>query len=229
MRQLNTMLAIPAALIALIVFVSGTGYGQPAVGSRAPVFALDDVDGTRHDLAAMEKHPMVILYFFDVTSRPSQEGLLALDDLAGRFADANLKVLGITRSAKPKVAEFVSQSRITYPVLLDQTKVSDLYQARFVLPTVCIIGPGLKVLDYIQGGGKTTEIMLVKLAEKQLQRKQTAIAKAISEDVVRKNPQNVEAKMVKAYAELKDGDLDAAEKTFNSLSQSTGTGQSYRR
>jgi tetratricopeptide (TPR) repeat protein len=219
------MLAIAAALMVLIIIVSGPGYGQPAVGRQAPVFVLDDVDGKRHDLATMEKHPMVILYFFDVASRPSQEGLLALDDLAGRFAEANLKVLGITRSAKSNVAEFVSQSRITYPVLLDKSKVSDLYQARFVLPTICILGPGLKVLDYIQGGGKTTEIMLVKLAEKELQRNQTAIAKEISEDVVRRNPQNLAAKMVKGYAELKEGDLDAAEKTFNSLSQSAGQGK----
>ncbi|MCP4626770.1 MAG: redoxin domain-containing protein [bacterium] len=225
MRPLIKWFAISAALTALIITVSGPAYGQPAVGGQAPAFALEDVGGKRHDLAAMQKHPMVILYFFDVASRPSQEGLLALDDLAGRFAEANLKALGITRSAKPDVVQFVSQSRITYPVLLDNSKVSELYQARFVLPTICILGPGLKVLDYIQGGGKTTEIMLVKLAEKELQRKQTAIAKAISEDVVRRNPQNVEAKMVKGYAELKDGDLAAAEKTFNSLSQSAGQGK----
>jgi tetratricopeptide (TPR) repeat protein len=168
---------------------------------------------------------MVILYFFDVASRPSQEGLMALDNLADRYAEAQLKVWGITRSAKSKVADFISRSRISYPILLDKAKVSDLYQARFVLPTVCILGPGLKVLDYIQGGGKTTEVMLVKLAERELQRKQTAIARKISEDVVRKNPQNVEAKMVKGYAEIKDGDLKAAEKTFDDLSRSKGQGQ----
>jgi tetratricopeptide (TPR) repeat protein len=225
MRPFLKWSAIASALIALTVTISGPGYGQPAVGRQAPLFVLEDVGGKRHDLAVMQKHPMVILYFFDVASRPSQEGLMALDDLAGRFAEANLKAWGITRSAQSEVVQFVSQSRITYPVLIDTSKVCDLYQARFVLPTICILGPGLKVLDYIQGGGKTTEIMLVKLAEKVLQRKQTAIAKAISEDVVRQNPQNAEAKMVKGYAELKDGDLSAAEKTFNSLSQSTGQGK----
>jgi len=225
MRSLIKMLAFSAALIGIVILVSGPGYGQPAVGRQAPGFALDDIDGKHHDLATLEDNPMIILYFFDVTSRPSQEGLLALDNLAGRYAQANLKVWGITRSAKQKVSEFVSQSRISYPVLIDNSKVSDLYQARFVLPTVCILGPGLKMMEYIQGGGKTTEIMLVKLAEKELQRKQTAIAKEISEDVVRKNPQNVDAKMVKGYAELKGGDLAAAEKTFNSLSQEAGQGK----
>ncbi len=72
MRSLIKMLAFPAALIALIIIVSGPGYGQPAVGRQAPVFALDDVGGKSHDLATMENHPMIILYFFDVASRPSQ-------------------------------------------------------------------------------------------------------------------------------------------------------------
>jgi len=221
MRSLIKMLVFLATLIA----VGSPGYGQITAGQKAPVFAATDINGTRHDLATMKTNPMIILYFFDVASRPSQEGLLALDDLAKRYADADLKVWAITRSAKDKVAEFVTKSRVTYPVLLDTAKVSDLYQARFVLPTICILGPRLQILDYIQGGGKATEIMLVKLAEKELQRKQVAVAKAISENVIRKNPQNLEAKMVKGYAELKGGDLDAAEKTFRTLSQSKGQGE----
>jgi len=225
MRSLIKLSALPAALIGIIILASSTGYGQIAVGGQAPVFALDDIGDQRHDLSTLENAPMTILYFFDVTSRPSQEGLLALDSLAGRYRKANLKVWGITRSAKQKVSEFVSQSRISFPVLIDNSKISELYQARFVLPTVCIIGPGLKVLDYIQGGGETTEIMLVKLAEKELQRKQTAIAREISEKVIQKNPQNADAKMVKGYAELKDGELDSAAKTFNALSQEAGPGK----
>ena len=225
MGSLIKRLLFPTAIIGIIILNSSPIHAQPAVGQPAPDFALNDVGGKRHDLKSMEQHAMVILYFFDVASRPSQEGLIALDSLVGRYAEANLKVWGITRSAKSKVANFISRSRISYPVLLDNAKVSDLFQARFILPTVCILGPGLKVLDYIQGGGKTTEVMLVKLAERELQRKQTAVARKISEDVVRKNPQNVEAKMVKGYAELKDGDLKAAEKTFESLSRSEGPGQ----
>ncbi len=221
MRSLIKTLVYLTALMAVVSPV----YGQVAPGQKAPVFELADISGKRYNLATMESQPMIILYFFDVTSGPSQEGLLALDDLAKRYADADLKVWAITRSVKNKVIEFVSKSHIDYPFLLDTSKVSDLYQARFVLPTICILGPRLQILDYIQGGGKATEIMLVKLAEKELQRKQVAVAKAISADVIRRNPQNAEAKMVKGYAELKSGNLAAAEKTFNSLSQSKGQGE----
>ncbi|MDY7031857.1 MAG: tetratricopeptide repeat protein, partial [Thermodesulfobacteriota bacterium] len=120
---------------------------------------------------------------------------------------------------------FLSKSDSSVLVLLDRSGVSDLYRAKMILPTVCILGPGLKVLDHIQGGGRTTEIMLVKLAERELQRKKTNVAKAISEQVERENPNNVKAKMVKGYAALKEGDLKEAEKTFHDLSRKKGQGE----
>ena len=202
MRSLAKTIVSLAILMAAIMAVGSPVYGQVGPGQKAPIFELAGINGKRYSLATMKSHPMIILYFFDVASRSSQEGLLALDDLAKRHVDADLKVWAITRSAKDRVIEFVSKSRIDYPFLLDTSKVSDLYQARFVLPTICILGPRLQILDYIQGGGKATEIMLVKLAEKELQRKQPVIAKAITENVIRLNPQNAEAEMIKGYAEL---------------------------
>jgi tetratricopeptide (TPR) repeat protein len=215
MRSLAKMLVFLVAFIA----VGSPGYGQIVTGQRAPVFVTTDINGARHDLAKMKNLPMIILYFFDVASRPSQEGLLALDDLAKRYVDADMKVWAITRSAKDKVAEFVTKRRVEYPVLLDTAQISDLYHARFVLPTICILGPKLQILDYIQGGGKATEIMLVKLAEKMLQRKQPTIAKAISENVIRRNPKNAEAKNNKGQAQMMSGDLQGAEKTFDDLAE----------
>ena len=197
MRSFAKTIVSLATLSAVIMAVGSPVYGQVVRGQKAPVFELADISGKRYNLATMESRPMTILYFFDVVSKPSQEGLLALDDLAKRYADADLKVWAITRSAKDKVMEFVSKSGIDYPFLLETSKVSDLYQARFVLPTICILGPRLQILDYIQGGGKATEIMLLKLAEKTLQRKQVAIAKAISENVIRRNPQKALAPLAK--------------------------------
>jgi tetratricopeptide (TPR) repeat protein len=168
---------------------------------------------------------MVIIYFFDVESKPSLDGLMSIDDLSRQYKNADLTVWGITASPKEKVAEFIAQTQSMFPVLLDDVGVSDLYQARFILPTICILGPELKMLDYIQGGGKTTEVMLVRLAERELQRRQTMIAKAISEKVVKKNPKDVKAKAVKGYAALKDGDLDEAEQIFHDLSKEKGKGE----
>ncbi|MBW2640618.1 MAG: tetratricopeptide repeat protein, partial [Deltaproteobacteria bacterium] len=55
-----------------------------------------------------------------------------------------------------------------------------------------------------------------------MQRKQTKIARVISEQVVKKNPKNVKAKTVQGYAALKEGRLDEAEKTFYNLSRKKG-------
>ena len=194
-------------------------------GQTAPGFSLKDTGGKAYDLSSMTTRPMTILYFFDADSRPSQEGLLSLDKLTKRFTGQELVVWGITTSTRESTVKFISQTNPVFPVLLDPGNVSDLYAARTILPTICILGPDRKVLDYFQGGGKTTEIMLVKLAERTLQQKQTMVAKAISDTVIEKNPENVKAKTVKGYAEIKEGNLANAEKIFQNLSTGKGEGE----
>jgi len=208
-----------------ILFGNKVCYGQMISGQGAPVFSTQDLKGQTLDLSQMKGRPMVILYFFDVDSRPSQEGLLSLNQLAKQYKEADLVVWAITVSQKEKVDRFMASTGITFPVLLDRSNISDLYQARFILPTVCIIGPNLKILDYYQGGGKTTETMLVRVAERELQRKQTKMAKAISEEVVKKNPKNVKAKTVIGYAALKEKNFKVAEETFKNLSKEGAQGE----
>ena len=194
------------AVLTLFLAAGAThSYGQLTSGQEAPLFALKGSQDQSFELAQMRDQPMTILYFFDVDSSSSQEGLLHLDRLAKKYKEADLVVWGVTRADKNKVSAFLSKTQLSFPVLLDSGKVSDIYSARMILPTVCIIGPDLKLLDYFQGGGKTTEDMLVTLAQRKLQRRQTELAKAISSDVVKKNPKNVEAKSLQGYAELKEG------------------------
>lgn len=215
-------LALVTILFWMVPYI---GYTQIAPGQQAPPFSLLDLRGKSHDLAQMKTSPMIILYFFDAESRPSQEGLLSLNQLALKFKEAHLIVWAITTSAPERAIQFANQANLVFPILLDKGKVSQLYQAQVVLPTVCVIGPGLKVLDYFQGGGKTTEVMLVRLAERKLQQKQTMIAKAISQEVVKKNPQNLKAKTVKAYAALKEEKLKEAEEDFKDLTQKGQEGE----
>ncbi len=197
-------------------------HGQPTTGQPAPSFTLQDTAGTSFDLSQIADNNLIILYFFDADSRPSQEGLLNLDQLRKQYKDADLTVWGITLSPPEKTEKFLNLIKPDFPVLLDSGKVSAAYQASLVLPSVCIIGPGLKVLDYFQGGGKTTEIMLMRVAERQLQRRQTISAKAISEQVEKIDPGNVKARTVKGYANLQEGNAEKAEKIFQDLAQETG-------
>jgi tetratricopeptide (TPR) repeat protein len=214
------------ALCLALTLAIGSAGALPAhalkAGQAAPVFSLKDLSGKTHDLAAMKASPMLVLYFFDAASRPSQEGLLGLDQIAKKYKGANLAVWGITRSPREYAGAFASTARPTFPILLDTGSVSDLYSARTVLPTVYIVGPNLTVMDVFQGGGKTTNVMLVRLAERKLQQKDTALAMAIGNEVARKSPDNDQARVVSGYAALKAGKVGDAEKTFTKLARGSG-------
>ncbi len=210
------------AVFLTTAMIAGVGasavQAQPLTG-KAPLFALKDVNGKTYDLAAMKDHPMIILYFFSVDSRPSQEGLLNLNQLAVKYKQSDLKVICITRASGEKAEQFIRNTGTAFPVLLDESNVSALYQANLILPTICIVGPELKVLDFFQGGGKTTDIMLARLAERKLQQKQVVLARALSETVIKKDPDNIKAKIVKGYAELHEGDLKNAGQTFQEIAR----------
>lgn len=215
-----------AGLLIVVIITVGFAWtnaqGALKPGSAVPVFTLKDVNGKAYSLSAVQNKPMTILYFFDPDSRPSIEGLLSLDQLVKKYRDADLTVWAITRSSKQKVDAFNRKTHPLFPVLVDSAGVSAMYDAQRVLPTVCIIGPELKMLDYFQGGGKTTQVMLVRLAERNLQRKRPAIARAITETVEKQDPGNTRARAVKGYAAMQEGKLDEAEQTFYNLSKEKG-------
>lgn len=222
MRFLTLWMLKGLIVLAVVLTMAGTGMAQLKAGQQAPLFSLKDTSGKSHDLSDMKDQPMVVVYFFDVKSKSSQEGLLHLDKLSKKYKQNDLRVWGVTRSDKSQVNAFIKSNHLAFPVLLDQGKVADLFHARLILPTVCIVGPDLKLLDYFQGGGKTTQTLLVTLAERELQRRNVEVAKALSEEVTQKDPKNARAQTVKGYAQLKEGDLKAAEKTFYTLSRSKG-------
>ena len=67
-------------VIAMMGIMVGTGlcHAQITPDQVAPVFSLKDIKGEIYDLSTMKKNLMIILYFFDVDSRPSLEGLIDL-------------------------------------------------------------------------------------------------------------------------------------------------------
>lgn len=211
-------------LILLTIFLPVHGvFAAPAPGETAPAFSLTDMAGKPYSLAKMTDTPMVILYFFDPGSRSSVDGLMVLDDLAKKYKEANLSVWGITLSQKTEAAAFIEKQKPLFPVLVDgASRVSDLYDAKMILPTVCIVGPQNTIIDYFQGGGKSTEKMLVRLAERKLSQKETGMAIAISQSVEKINPENQEVKAVKGYAALEEGRAQEAEALFTTLSKEKG-------
>jgi tetratricopeptide (TPR) repeat protein len=215
------------AMAILLLVLSGPQGAQakPSSGQAAPSFALKDHQGQTHDITSLKNRPLIVLYFFDAESKSSQEGLVSLAQLTGRFKESGATVWAVTLSPQEKTSAFAKQSGISVPVLLDKGNVSDLYDAQSILPTICILGPELKVLDFIQGGGKSTEMTLVRVAERELQRKETRIAMAIGEEVAKTNPQNMEAKAVEGHAALRGGEVDKAGQIFQEMTKKGGQGE----
>ncbi len=208
-----------------VVFLSAAGfglcYGQPVPGKPAPQFTGNDLSGRNRSLFDLKNQAMVVLYFFDPGSASSREGLISLGRITERYG-RELTVWGITRADHDSAARFASGNDLDFPIILDQSDISDRYQARRILPTACILGPDLKVVDYIQGGG---EQMLVRLAERNLGRKNTQMAKDIIDDVTEKNPNHVQARAIRAIAAVEEGNLAEAEKISRELIQEPGEGE----
>ncbi len=191
-------------------------------GDEAPHFTLEDVYGRSHNLSAMKESSLIVLYFFDTESLASQDGLLSLNKLLSQYPAADLLVWGITRSSKNKVSNFISEHDTSFPIMVDNKEVSAKYEAEIILPTIYILGPGLKIIDYFQGVGGTTEKMLLSLAEKELQRDEAPIALALSKNITNKNPDNFKAKTIYGYAALKADKKQEAKNTFMDLADQSG-------
>ncbi|MDH4319714.1 MAG: tetratricopeptide repeat protein, partial [Desulfobulbaceae bacterium] len=206
-------------LLPLIFVVSFAAqcYGKSMVGITAPGFSLKDVYGKQRSLSEMSKHSLIVLYFFSLDSQASFEGLLTLADIKKQYGHSELDVWGITRTDREAVSDFVLTNGITFPVFPDEGEVSDLYDAGLILPVTVIIGPQMKIIDYLQGGGRSTEEMLLRLAQRELQRDETLLAKAIGLEVQKKNPSSIEAKSVHGYAALKEEKYDEAQQVFREL------------
>ena len=223
MKTMNKIILLSLLATISLVLSSGVCLARPAKGQLAPDFSLADTNGKTLQFSVLQKdHPLTVLYFFDAASRPSQEGLFSLDRLLKKYQELDLLVWGITTSNKKQALAFTAKVNPKFPVLLDTAKVSEKYGAKGILPTVCIVGPQGKVINFIQGGGKTAEIMLTRLAQRTLQRRQADMAVAITAEVEKTNPENQEVQAIKGYAALQSGRVDAAEKTFKSMASKSG-------
>jgi tetratricopeptide (TPR) repeat protein/peroxiredoxin len=205
--------------VLLLAAWSWPAVASALVGARAPDFTLKDIKGGAHRLASLQERPMVMLYFFDAASKPSHSGLVTLDRLCAKYRHTDLVVWAITRSSKEQVERFTAQSPIGFPILMDTGPVSASFQADRILPTTCILGPDLKVLDLLQGGGKSAEVMLQRLAQRSLQQRRIEFARAVVKKVVQAHPDNVQARITGAYAALSQGKLDESQKAFSQLAE----------
>lgn len=212
------------SLLCLALATSGLAGAAPKKGDTLPPFALDSVNGQKVTQKQLESADLGVIYFFSTEKCPScRSGLEQLHDLAEEHDDDKIGIIAVGKQnlGALKAAGLPSHAKVR--VLAADTDTLDRYNARLVMPTTYITGPGGAILDVMQGGGASNEAMLMSVAEKQLARKKTSSARKIyetAEKVAAKPAENSLAKAGIGYTLLKEGKLDEAKKAFGALAAS---------
>ncbi len=211
-------------LLSMLVFLVWAGPATAVkVGEKAPFFELKDLQGRTFRLKKTKK-PLVALCFFAPFSKASEESVQTLQDLKTRYGDDQVLALAISKAPRDKITKFVSKEGITLRVLLDTGKISKLYGAGFILPTTYVLGPDMRVLNKVQGGGESGVKLLVTLAEREMERKRVSVAKNLAKKAVKKSKKDPKPRAILAYAALKQGRIDEAENGFRKLLDQPGDG-----
>ena len=101
-----------------------------SVGTKAPQFELPAMDGSKFSLQnALSRGPVLVI-FFKISCPVCQYALPYFDRIYKTYGAKALTIVGVSQNEKNDTAGFMSKFRITFPVLLDDTKtfpVSNAY------------------------------------------------------------------------------------------------------
>lgn len=114
---------------------------RPAVGNRAPLFTLIDIDGNNVSLSDF-KGKVVVIDFWTTWCSWCKETTQELEKLHRDYKDADAVILGISMdsggNAVQKVKDFARKNNLTYPMLMDDGGTSKSYEVNKI-PTTFIL------------------------------------------------------------------------------------------
>jgi peroxiredoxin len=101
-----------------------------ATGAKAPDFSLKSLDGKRFSLADELGRGPVVLAFFKVSCPTCQYAFPFYERLHKAYGHNGVRLVGISQNDGKETAAFIKDFRLTFPVLLDDTRsypVSNAY------------------------------------------------------------------------------------------------------
>lgn len=113
--RVGMALAIAGSLLAVALVVRTNG--EPRVKANL-AFTLEDMSGAKVDLASYAGKPLII-NLWATWCGPCRLEMPQLVELAAKFKDKGLQVIGISVDDKPDdIRQFAAEYKVTYPMLV---------------------------------------------------------------------------------------------------------------
>ena len=146
--------AKPGQRAAATTTTSGTAQPQPAapagpteVGDAMPAYSAKLLDGTAYDLAA-DKGKVVLINVWATWCGPCRFEIPELQKLHDQHAAHGFKVVGVSvdEGDPAEVKQFVTDQKMTYPVVVDaEGRIASVLQTT-VLPTSVLVDRNGKIV-----------------------------------------------------------------------------------
>jgi thiol-disulfide isomerase/thioredoxin len=134
--------------------------GGPVVGAPAPPWTVEDEERRTLSLASMRGN-VVVMDFWATWCGPCQASLPRMEALYKEFRGRNLKIVGLTWRESGDAKDYFARNGITYPTFQGDVLAQAYGVNRAGIPTVFVIGPDGRVVDYFIGYfGKETDKLL---------------------------------------------------------------------
>ena len=214
MRIASLCLAVALALNGTVAV-----YAAPLKkGDTVPPFNLKSTAGASVSQSVLNKVDIGILYFFSTQQCPTcVSGLAQLERLSTQFEDPGLRILALGKQDLENLKK--SHPKAKVDILGADSETLARFNAQHILPTTYITGPGGIITTVMQGGGASSEALLVRVAERQLQRQKPALAQALFESAEKSGGGSL-ARAGTGFSLLKAGKLKEAEAIFTSMANS---------
>jgi thiol-disulfide isomerase/thioredoxin len=133
-----------------------TGTESPLVGQPAFAFRLDQLDGSRFQLAE-HKGRVVVLEFWATWCGPCLETMPLVAGVVREFADRDVKLIAVNLEEQPaQVKTVLERHKLSIPVALDRDGVVAAKYAVTAIPQTVVVDRDGKVARLFVGGGKKT-------------------------------------------------------------------------
>jgi thiol-disulfide isomerase/thioredoxin len=133
--------------------VSEIGNVQPRSG-RAPNFIWRDTDGKHVTFDAFHSK-VTVVNFWATWCGPCRKEIPDLEAIHKEYKDRGVKVIGISLDRGPgvlnAVAEFATKFNMTYPVVIDNGELEQIYGNIRAIPTTFIINKDGKIVERLVG------------------------------------------------------------------------------